>query len=66
MLLAALLTPNVDIIDSRDDNKYTYVVLDECVVPVLKTKIGDTCYVFKLVENKCHVEFLNKKECKGK
>lgn len=33
-----LYTPNVDIIDSRDDSAYTYVIVNRCASKVLKSK----------------------------
>lgn len=50
-----LYTPNVEIIDSRDDSRYTYIVVDQCAAKVLKTRIKDECYVMRIVGNKCLV-----------
>lgn len=46
---------DVIIVDSRDDNRYVYVVINQCKVPVMKVKLKDTCYVMRLIGNKCHL-----------
>lgn len=52
----------INIVDSRDDNKLAYIVVDGCKVPIFKVKLNDLCYVMKLVDNVCHIE-LDYKEC---
>lgn len=42
-------------LDSRDDSKMAYILVNNCKVPVVKAKIGDFCYVLKLIGDKCHV-----------
>lgn len=61
-----LTAPNVEFIDSRDDNRYTYVIVQNCTAPILKTKLNDMCYIMKIVNNECHVQFETTKECQGK
>lgn len=60
MLLAPI---NISIIDSRDDVKLTYVVVNDCKVPVLKTKINDACYVLMLVNDVCHIKLDMTEDC---
>lgn len=58
--------PNVIIVDSRDDSRYVYVIVEPaCKVPVLKVKLNDECYVMTLIDNKCHLN-LDLSDCKGK
>lgn len=47
---------NVEIFDSRDDSKIAYVLVNDCKVRVKKAKIGDFCYVLKLIGNTCHLD----------
>ena len=54
---------DINIVDSRDDSKLTYLVVSECKVPILKVKLNDLCYIMKLVNETCHIE-LDEKGCK--
>jgi hypothetical protein len=47
---------NIQVIDSRDDSRYTYFVADDCHFKALKAKIGDLCYIMRIVENECHIK----------
>jgi hypothetical protein len=60
MLIAPV---TIEIIDSRDDNKLTYILVNNsCKVPILKTKLNDLCYIMRVVGNTCHIE-LDTTEC---
>jgi len=54
--------PHLSIIDSRDDAKIVYVIVDNCKTVVAKAKIKDVCYVLTLVDRTCHLN-LDLKEC---
>lgn len=56
--------PVVEIIDSRDDAKITYVVVGQCKTPVLKARINQTCYILRLIDDVCHID-LGVDECGG-
>lgn len=51
-----LYDTNLSIVDSRDDSKYVFIVIDGCKTPVLKIKLKDQCYVLRLVDKNCHLE----------
>jgi len=55
-MLVASQTLDIQIIDSVDDNRVTFVIVNGCKVAILKAKIKDMCYVLKLVGNICHVD----------
>jgi hypothetical protein len=58
------LTPiDINIVDSRDDSKLTYLIVNDCKVSVLKVKLNDICYVMKLVNSTCHIE-LDNQDCR--
>lgn len=57
-------TINLEIVDSRDDSKMTYVILDSCQVKVAKVKLNDLCYIMRLINNECHVD-LDVKGCEA-
>lgn len=59
-----LTVPNIDVIDSRDDNRYTFVVVDKCKAPILKTKVNDICYILRVVNDVCHIQLDSNNECK--
>lgn len=58
------LPAQIEIIDSRDDASITYIIVNNCKVPVKKIKVGDFCYVLNAIENTCHVT-LDKAECEA-
>ena len=53
---------DIKIVDSRDDNKISFLYIENCKVPILKTKLNNICYIMKLVGNICHIE-LDVSEC---
>jgi hypothetical protein len=58
--------PDIQIIDSKDDPKAVYVVVDECKALVQKIKLKDVCYVLRVVNNVCYLNLDPKQleECK--
>jgi hypothetical protein len=56
-LILALLTHTVDIIDSRDDSKTTYVVVDDdCKVSVQKKNLSDMRKIIEKVNRECDLD----------
>lgn len=59
MLLAMLLTAHVyaenlpEFFDSRDNPSITWLLLDNCAVPIPKFKLKDLCYIDKVALQKC-------------
>ncbi len=49
------MAPVIQVIDSRDNDKIVFVIVDKCVVPVLKAKINDIEYIIQIVDEKCHL-----------
>ena len=56
---------DLQFIDSKVSPKVSWVLVDDCAVPILKTKVGDQCYVLKKVNDFCHLD-LNMDDCHGK
>lgn len=56
------LPVNIEIIDSRDDARQVYVVVNTCAVPMAKVKLKDFCYVLKLIGDMCHIS-IDLKDC---
>lgn len=54
---------NVQVLDSRDDSRYTYFMADNCKFMALKSKLNDLCYIMRIVDNVCHIQ-LDIKGCK--
>ena len=54
----------IEIIDSRDDISITYVIINNCKVPIKKSRLNDFCYVLDTVETACRVE-LDKAGCEA-
>ncbi len=52
-------------IDADKNKLMSYVIVDTCVVPVLKSKVHDTCYVVTRVNDVCKLD-LNVEECRAK
>lgn len=46
---------NIQVIDSRDDSRYTYFMANDCHFKALKARIDDLCYIMRIVENECHI-----------
>ncbi len=63
-MLASNQTTDVIIVDSKDDPRYVFVIVDQCRVPVIKVKLKDTCYVLRLVGNACHLD-LDLSDCEN-
>ncbi len=57
-----MVIPDINIIDSQDDVKLAYIEIANCKVPVVKAKLGDMCYILKIINNVCHIE-LDTKDC---
>lgn len=55
---------DISYFDSVTNPKLSWVLVDDCAVPVLKAKSKDTCYIIKKVNDFCHLD-LNLKECKN-
>lgn len=53
---------DISIVDSRDDAKVCFIVVDDCRVSILKTKLNDLCYIMKVVGDICHIQ-LDTKGC---
>lgn len=56
----------MSIIDSPVDNKYSFIEIDDCYAPVLKSKLNDWCYILKKVNSYCDMKLDTTKECGGK
>ncbi len=52
--LAHAGSPSVEFIDSRDDNSITWLLIDDCAVPLKKTKLKDDVYIDAQIEKICH------------
>ena len=55
-LIAHADLSNLKWIDSDDNPKVTYLVINECATPLLKTNLKDLCYVDKMVMKSCHIK----------
>lgn len=56
----------MSVIDSPVDNKYSFIEIDDCYAPVLKSKLNDWCYILKIVNSYCDMKLDTTKECGGK
>ncbi len=56
--------PVIEIIDSDDDSKLAYVLINNCKAPTMKAKIGDFCYVLEVIGRICNVK-LDKTDCEA-
>jgi hypothetical protein len=45
----------IDIIDSRDDSAVCYLVVNDCKAKVMKARLGDMCYILRIVNDVCHI-----------
>jgi hypothetical protein len=54
---------DISYVDSKTNNNITYVLVDDCAVPIFKKKVGNQCYVLKKVNDFCHLQ-LNMDDCK--
>jgi len=52
----------ISIFDSKVDPKLSWVLVEDCLVPVLKAKMQDICYVLKKVDSTCNLK-LDMKDC---
>lgn len=62
MLLTINSDINVEVLDSRDDSRYTYFLIDNCKFMALKSKLNDECYIMHIVGKECHIQ-LDTKGC---
>jgi hypothetical protein len=56
---------DISYVDSKTNNDITYVLVDDCAVPISKKKVHDQCYVVKTVNVFCHLD-LNMDDCNEK
>lgn len=67
-LLMMLLPPahgvEISYFDSVTNPKLSWVLVDDCAVPVLRSKVKDECYVMQRVNNFCHLD-LKLEKCNG-
>ena len=55
----------VSYFDSVTNPKLSWVLVDDCAVPIFKAKSKDTCYVMRRVNEMCHLD-LRLDECNAK
>ncbi len=68
-LLVMMLVPcvvgaaEVQIFDSKVDNKISWILVDDCLVEVPKGKLKNTCFILKKVNKECNLK-LNLDDCR--
>lgn len=59
-LLMSLIPPSfgadISYFDSTTNPKLSWVLVDDCAVPILRSKVKDTCYVLHKVNNFCQLD----------
>lgn len=62
-LMTMAKAQELSVVDSPVDNKYIFVVINDCYAPVPKSKRNDYCYILKKVNSYCGMD-LDIQECR--
>ena len=56
-------TPDISIFDSRTTPGESYLIMDDCFVPLKTNKTSDLCYVQKQIKKECGIDYQLEKNC---
>lgn len=56
-------TPDISIFDSRTQPGESYLIMDDCFVPLKTAKTNDLCYVQKQIQKQCDIFYELEKNC---
>lgn len=65
MMLVPAHAVEISYFDSTLSPKLSWVLVDDCAVPVLKADVKNTCKILKRINNFCHLD-LKLEDCNGR